>query len=232
MTDDCLRGEPVVEELVLGQLTGLDRARALRHLDECHACRTEIATLTEVADAVLLLAPATTPDPGFEQRVLSRISQVTGTAPSSNSPSSARNKARPSRVRLAVAAAAVVAAVVAGVLGGSLAWNAQRTPSAVAAAMIDGRGQPVGRVSLLVQHDTAVQMDLPGWASLLTTYGDAAGGQYWLDITLDDGGEIRTPLPPGDAGDWRVNAPVSRSHIVAVAITDQDGHQWCRAQFT
>src|SRR5947199_338348 len=67
MNDDCGRVDAVAGELALGLLTGLERARALAHLEECHACRTELATLSDAADAVLLLAPAAAPDPGFER---------------------------------------------------------------------------------------------------------------------------------------------------------------------
>jgi len=229
MTQDCQRIHAIADELALGHLTGLDRALALAHLDECHGCRTEIATLAEAADSVLLVAPSTPPDPGFERRVRDRISQASG-GDQLVDVSAARviRPHRRRRVRMALAAAAVIVAA----LCGSLLWATQRAPNAVAATMVDGRGDRLGRVTLVADQGTAVQMDLPGWSNLLSQYGNASGGQYWLEVTLDDGSQVRSVLPPGDAGRWHMPIAAGRSRIVAVAVTGSDGQRWCHADFT
>jgi len=227
MNDDCQFVHAFAEDLALGVLTGEERAAALDHLEECHACRAEIATLTDVADAVLLLAPAAAPDVAFERRVLDRLASAQGNDRTRDSgPPAAVTSRRQRRMRSILAAAAVVAVLVVA----SLLW-AGRSQHAVAAAMIDGRGGGVGRVALVADHGTAVQMDLPGWPDLVRRYGDPSGGSYWLELALDDGSRLRTPLPPGDNGNWRVSTPVDRSHVLSVSITDPDGHSWCHAQF-
>jgi hypothetical protein len=73
MTIDCHAFEELAGEVALGLVTGIERAEALAHVDECHACRATLASLTEIADEILLLAPPIAPDAGFEQRVLARI---------------------------------------------------------------------------------------------------------------------------------------------------------------
>src|SRR5262245_59568628 len=180
MNDDCQFVHAVAEDLALGVLTGEERASALDHLEECHACRAEIATLTEVADAVLLLAPATAPDVAFERRVLDRLAHAQGNDRARlSSPAPSVTSRRPRRMRSILAAAAVVA-----VLVGASLLLAGRSHHTVAAAMIDGRGGGVGRVALVADHGTAVQMDLPGWADLVHRYGDPSAGSYWLELAL------------------------------------------------
>jgi hypothetical protein len=56
-------------ELALGTLPGRQRAAALAHLDRCVECRLTVEELSDAADAVLLLAPAVAPPPGFARRV-------------------------------------------------------------------------------------------------------------------------------------------------------------------
>jgi Putative zinc-finger len=60
-------------ELALGVTTGEERAEALGHLAGCGDCRRAVGELSEVADELLMLAPAEEPPPGFESRVLQRI---------------------------------------------------------------------------------------------------------------------------------------------------------------
>jgi hypothetical protein len=50
-------------------------------------------------------------------------------------------------------------------------------------------------------------------------------------VTTEDGGRRRLPLPPGDASSWQVSAPVARTDVARVAITDAAGRTWCSASF-
>src|SRR5918996_5343610 len=90
-------------ELALGVASGIERARALQHMETCARCRREVAVLGEVADELLLLVPTREPPVGFESRVLARVSHP------------ARRSSRWLRM-LGLAAAVVVAA---GIAGGS-----------------------------------------------------------------------------------------------------------------
>ena len=105
--DDVLE---LLPELALGVADAEERARALSHVDDCPRCRRRLAELSDVGDELLLMAPPQDPPPGFEDRVLERISASRPAAPGGE------GFLRRWRAVLAVApAAAAVAAVIAGV---------------------------------------------------------------------------------------------------------------------
>jgi hypothetical protein len=86
---DCGEFHEQASELALGLLAGDERGAALDHLEHCARCRAHLAGLVQVADNLLLLAPALEPDIGFESRVTARLSadvapgmRHTGEAPS------------------------------------------------------------------------------------------------------------------------------------------------------
>src|SRR5215468_3198036 len=66
----CAQFREVAPELALGVLGGAERAEAIIHANGCARCQALVTELTEVADALPLLAPEREPPPGFEQRVL------------------------------------------------------------------------------------------------------------------------------------------------------------------
>ncbi len=67
----CAQLRDVAAELALGVLGGAERAEAIMHVNGCARCQALVNELTEVADALPLLAPEIEPPVGFEQRVLS-----------------------------------------------------------------------------------------------------------------------------------------------------------------
>jgi hypothetical protein len=69
----CDEVSRVAAEIALGIASGEERARALEHAATCPRCRRELAELTEVADELLLMAPAQEPPRGFESQVLERL---------------------------------------------------------------------------------------------------------------------------------------------------------------
>jgi hypothetical protein len=60
-------------ELALGILSGRERAAALVHLERCTTCQAETASLSVVADALLLAGPLADPPVGFDLRLVERI---------------------------------------------------------------------------------------------------------------------------------------------------------------
>jgi hypothetical protein len=96
----CEQTRALVPELALGLADGRERAEALTHIATCSGCRRLLEELTELADELLLLAPAHEPPPGFESAVLESL------APR---PPHRRRLARP----LVVLATALTAAAVA-----------------------------------------------------------------------------------------------------------------------
>jgi hypothetical protein len=69
----CDEVREVTAEVALGIASGEERASALRHAADCPRCRRELAELAELADELLLMAPAREPPRGFESQVLERV---------------------------------------------------------------------------------------------------------------------------------------------------------------
>jgi Putative zinc-finger len=69
----CGDTRELLPELAAGVAAGDDRARALRHLSGCAACRGELDALAIVADEMVAWAPAVEPPAGFESAVLARL---------------------------------------------------------------------------------------------------------------------------------------------------------------
>ena len=72
----CADLQELACDLALDLLTGADRAAALAHLERCRGCRAEVASLMDVGEAVLALAPEVPPSAGFEVLVLDRIAEL------------------------------------------------------------------------------------------------------------------------------------------------------------
>ena len=66
----CEDVRELAPEIALGIADGEARAEALRHLSGCEGCRRALEQLSEVADELLLVAPAQEPSAGFESRVV------------------------------------------------------------------------------------------------------------------------------------------------------------------
>jgi hypothetical protein len=94
----CAQLREVAPELALGVLGGAERAEALIHVNGCVRCQVLLNELTEVADALPMLAPEHEPPPGFEQRILAA--------------GRAERRRRTKRWAAAIAAAAAAAAIV------------------------------------------------------------------------------------------------------------------------
>jgi hypothetical protein len=99
----CAAVRPQLPELALGSLDGAVRAEVLSHVMACPACRRDVRELTDVVDALSLLAPAVAPPDGFDTRVVRTL-----TSPSAR-PARRRRPVRP-LVAAAVAALLLVGA--------------------------------------------------------------------------------------------------------------------------
>jgi hypothetical protein len=223
-TMTCADLEQVADELALDVLDGEQRAAAFAHLEVCSACRHEVASLTETAQDVLLLAPVAEPSDLFEQRVLTRIARLGAT----DEPKRLRRRPTSARRVLAVAAAFVV--IVAGAL---VVTNRSRDheAAAMAAPVRTATGQVVGDASLRGGRGTAV-LDIPGWIDLVNSYpGATVDAPYWLAVARDDGSRDLHRLPPADKQPWTVNVGREPGAIASVAIVDNAGTVWCTARF-
>jgi hypothetical protein len=71
----CEEIRELAPEIALGIADGEERAEALRHLATCAECQRVVEELSQVADGLLVLAPAEEPPAGFESRVLRAVGQ-------------------------------------------------------------------------------------------------------------------------------------------------------------
>jgi hypothetical protein len=69
----CEETRDLAPEIALGIADGEARAEALRHLATCAECQRVVGQLSQVADELLVLAPAQEPPAGFESRVVEAI---------------------------------------------------------------------------------------------------------------------------------------------------------------
>src|SRR5262245_26047331 len=73
MDPRCEETRALAAELALGIVEGEERGRALEHLAVCPECRRKVEELSDVADELLLLAPAKEVPVGFESRALAGL---------------------------------------------------------------------------------------------------------------------------------------------------------------
>lgn len=161
----CQDLEQLAPELGLGVLSGMARAAALAHADRCAPCRSLIADMTEVGDAILQLGPEAEPPVGFETRVWGRRqSQIAA-------PVAARSRWR---WAAGAAAAAVVAAGVGAGLGTGLAGGSgprvAHAPAFAALGARDVRAAPLRRYGREVGQVFAYSGS-PSWVFMTVSAG-------------------------------------------------------------
>jgi Putative zinc-finger len=69
----CEEMRELAPDIALGIADGEERAEALEHLSTCADCRRLVEQLSQVADELLMLAPAQEPPAGFESRVVQSL---------------------------------------------------------------------------------------------------------------------------------------------------------------
>lgn len=163
-------------EVALGIADGADRATVLDHVAGCRACRADLRSLADTAEAVLGGAPRAEPASGLEQRVLDAIAAdrrspsitgggAVGQYPSISSAPAGRRAARrwppgPNLTALAAAIALVVAVA---------AWATRPQPAPagpsrpqMAAALIGTSGSEVGTALVLAGRRAYLSVEVDG----------------------------------------------------------------------
>jgi hypothetical protein len=218
----CRQCREVAVELALGVLPGVERARALSHLDHCAACHTAVAALTCTGDRLVELLPSAEPPAGFEDRVMTALA-----------PTALRRR------RWWVPAAAVVCA--SALLVGAWALGRHSSPvglpeagratRAVLFAPLTAGGQEVGQVFLYPGR--------PSWIYLSLDFdrtaegGEATSGTVRCELVRQDGstvpvGEFR--LAKGYGG-WGAPVPVDRGPPSAARVIGSTGAILATAHF-
>jgi hypothetical protein len=213
----CRQCREVAAELALGVLPGVERARALAHLDHCTACRNAVSTLTRTGDRVVELIPGAEPPAGFEARVMAAL------AP-----------AAPQRRRRWVPAAAGVAAV--ALLGGG--WALGRASLGVAPLEADSATRAVLFEPLTAGGQDVGQAFLypgrPSWIYLsLDTDSKTTSDTVRCELVRQDGstmavGEFR--LVKGYGG-WGGPVTLDRGSLAAARVIDSTGATIATARF-
>jgi hypothetical protein len=231
----CSQMEDVAPDVALGLLTGKDRAAALAHLEDCAACRAEVASLAGVADELLLTGPEATPPDGFERRVLDRLAAARAADAPPPSPgdgpafhSRRGGRRRPGRDRPGLTPrAALAAAVAAAVLVAAVLLGRDDPSPAVEerAEMTTGLGVVVGTATVRFGDRPTVTVDVPGWGPTAPP-----GGTYWLAVDREDGSRSMTHIGTETAV-WEVPLVGDADEVTAVSVLDGEGRVWCSAPF-
>jgi hypothetical protein len=157
---DCVRFADSCDELALGLIDEPSRTEMARHAAGCASCRAKLDEVSWVAEQVLAAVPEMDPPPGFEQRVLQRMSELaaqpeysTQQAPGAE-PEIASIGARrsvPANARWLLAAAAVLLVLVVGAftLGRSSADDPSSQLAARTAVITRSDGSAGGDVTLV-----------------------------------------------------------------------------------
>jgi hypothetical protein len=201
---DCAELREVSVELALGDLSGSERADAVSHLGSCPMCGQLVGDLTRVAEELLLLAPELEPPPGFESRVLARLT----------------DQARPRRFRLRSLVAAAAALVMLAVGGGLLVQTVDRDdrPETVRTALaISASGRATCRVVVHGERPASLVVSIDGPAG--TTW------EYLVEAQPSEGAAIpvgRFALDDGH-GLLAANVPVDADELKSVRVFDTEG---------
>ena len=210
----CAQLRDVAPELALGVLGGAERAEAIMHVNGCARCQALVNELTEVADALPLLAPEIEPPVGFEQRVLSS--------------GRARRRRTVRRLVSAVAVAAAAAAilsitVVRVVESGSddTRPSASATSSPVkptAVKMVSANDLPAGWAYVTNKHSVAIAVD----------YG-LQGGRYNIAVQPRAGATVTigTMSVANNHGSWTGTSPVELRAGSTISLVDANGTPSC-----
>jgi hypothetical protein len=186
MTDNPAHEETqlVAAELATDVATGVERGRALAHLEVCRECRSLVSGLAEAKDEVLLLAPEREPSAGFESRTLAHLTRL----------------ARPARAPrwrriLSLSVAASVAAA-AGVGGAWLATRSDRQAAALFRTALERADGTYLGVEVLRRPDgtraghVAVYLGRPSWIFAVIDEGSEVGT---FDVEIVDRSGDRHP---------------------------------------
>ncbi len=223
-TDECRRVYDDLPELALGTLSGMERTSVLVHVEGCAACREEVDRLSGAADALLTLAPASEPPPGFETRLFERMGVLRprrfGTRPLS--------VFRLSRRRLASLSAAVAGTLGLG-LGLAFGLGGATTPVAapsapVVVAELTSHQVVKGEVYLTPGH--------PGWL-FMSVHGMPTTGLISCKVQVHGHAvTMGSFYVYAGSGSWAYPLGVPTNEVQAAWLVDQHGTVLASARLT
>jgi hypothetical protein len=215
----CEHLREIASEVALGIADGEDRAWALEHLDGCPACRARIERLSDLADELLLLAPAAEPPAGFEARVGEAIS-----------PGSRRRSFFRRRFVIPAAAAIAAAACAAGAVWFALSDDRNLADSYRATlAVANGESFDAAPMVLPGGENAGYVYGYQGRASWVfaIVYDGVPDADYQLQVVTRDGKQM--PLRPLSISDGHGSAggvtSVPYDDIAEIRLLDNGGRE-------
>ena len=157
MNDDCRRVEPMLDDLIDGQLTRAEQRRVEDHVAACEGCRGQLASLERLLEQAHALPRSVPPEADLWPEVSMRLTAR---------PRPAAAPAWPAWLRQAVAA--VVFMAVGGVLSQLLApsW---RQPATVA-----GIVEPTPETDFALVESDFLRAKEALWAAVYSSHGSAS----------------------------------------------------------
>jgi hypothetical protein len=227
--DSCAEIRPLLAEHALGATGGHERARVVRHVASCPACRRELEQLATVADGLLLLTPPAEPPAGFEAAVIARIA-----APAD--PTGERHQPVRLRRRMVALAAGVLAAALAGGVAGATVTREQGADDRTLAeqyrqVLSVADGQYMRAVHLTTDSGADVgtiflYQGRPSW--ILASVADAPeNGAYDMVVTYADGTKHTAGVcrVAGGTGTTAYQLRKPATDIAAITLTGPGGRR-------
>jgi hypothetical protein len=224
MTDlTCARARDAAAEYALDILDADERSALAAHLLRCPSCRAEVDAMSGVATRLIELVPGTEPPLGFDQRVMTRVRDITPTGSRRLVPLRTR------RARLLAGIAAVAAAV--ALVFGSVGWlmghsSHSASQHTLSDAVFHQGGRDVGEV--YVYRDAREPM----WLTMKVH--DVKGGPaVTCELVAADG--RTTPVGSFDlvdgSGSWGAPDPGGLAGITGARLLDRHGRLLATATF-
>ena len=210
----CQRTRELVPELALGIAEGRERAAALEHIASCPDCRRLLEEQTELADELLLLAPAHEPPPGFESGVLHQLA-----------PRPARTRRLQPRLAL-VAVALTAAALAAG--GTLLTQRDDRELASQYRAALDRVGGEYFEAAQLRAPDGTPAGKVfgyqgrPSWL-LVVLYRGFRDASLSAELVTPTGRRVVLPALDVENGSWGGAIALPLRQVALVRLSGDDG---------
>jgi hypothetical protein len=203
---ECMELDDQLEALALGQVPEPARARLHAHVAVCTSCRGRFDEMLGLTDMLLALAPRHEPPPGFESRVLDRLSMP--------EPSRSRRPA----VLLSIAAAVLILVAAFAAVAMDRRSRDEGISVARSGIIVGAGGARVGDIQLVrgAQPYVLIAIDHPKPGS----------GPVSCQLQLPDGRSVIVGSWSYDdvrGGIWAAGLDDSSLAAVAMQIVDSDG---------
>jgi hypothetical protein len=213
----CAQARELAPELALGILGGAERAEVVEHVNSCARCQAYVAELTEVGDALPLLAPEAEPSRGFDDRVLAAIA----------APRRASRRRWIAAVAVAAAAAAILSITIVRVVESNDTTTSRVAAPTAAPVVIQMKGGenglPAGWASVSDSRNVTVAVD----------YG-VPQGKYTIRLassTGNDAVDIGTmDIDVGGRGFWAGSSGQPITSASTIALVDSSGQEACHGK--